>query len=75
MRLLGGKRSGYALHQFQECMAPLDGDWLFLQKCIPFVVGSQVDTPSHILLYPDEDEFLVQSSVMFQFKSGCHIKR
>ena len=31
--------------------------------------------PSYILLYPDEDEFLAQSSVMFQFKSGCHIKR
>ena len=36
LRVLGGKRSGYALHQFQEYKALLGEDWL-LQRCIPFV--------------------------------------
>ena len=57
--VFGGKRSGCALQEFQECMPALD-------KCIPFVFGSRVD----IWLYP-EDEL---AALVFHFQSGCHTK-
>ena len=61
--VFGGKRSGCALQQFQECLLWTNA---FLLSWVP-----ELTAPfSHTWLYP-EDEL---AALVFHFQSGCHTK-